>query len=120
MTFNEFKLTDDFQELSRKLYRQLKIRGVPVEDFTNEDLGDEIEDAINAINSRRKFKTTSEHFYDLAYRGMIVDLSVAAILKMGAEGQTSHSENGTSRSYKTDSKYPVDMLAEIVPLARIR
>ena len=45
-------------------------------------------------------------------------LEIAAYLlnKRGAEGQTSHSENGISRTYE-DGDIPANLLREIVPCA---
>lgn len=47
-----------------------------------------------------------------------IELSVAVYLvnKMGAEGETSHSENGVSRVYE-NADVPNSMLDEIVPKA---
>lgn len=49
-------------------------------------------------------------YLDLQYR-----LALAAYLKRNADYETSHSENGISRSWSSEG-YPEDLLAEIVPL----
>lgn len=48
----------------------------------------------------------------------VVQVQIAAYLinKRGAEGETSHSENGISRSYE-DGDIPPTLLREIVPFA---
>lgn len=49
-----------------------------------------------------------------------VQLKVAAYLinKRGAEGETSHSENGVSRSYE-DGDIPPSMFRSIIPMAGV-
>lgn len=48
----------------------------------------------------------------------VIQVQIAAYLinKRGAEGETSHSENGISRSYE-DGDVPPTLLREIVPFA---
>ena len=87
-------------------------------DISNDDAVDEIIDAIAAVNERRRFEPTETELYETKYNGLIVRMALCAISKYGAEGQTSHSENGVSRSYDGGSTYPKSMLQEIVPLAR--
>ena len=45
-------------------------------------------------------------------------MCVAAIAKIGAEGQTSHSENGVLRNYGSAMDYPSELLRQIVPLIK--
>lgn len=47
-----------------------------------------------------------------------VEIAVYLLNKRGAEGQTSHSENGISRSYE-DGDVPPTMLRQIVPMAGV-
>jgi hypothetical protein len=47
-----------------------------------------------------------------------VRIAEALYLRAGAEGETSHSENGVSRSYLTDG-VPKHLLSQIVPFAGI-
>lgn len=47
-----------------------------------------------------------------------VEIAVYLLNKRGAEGQTSHSENGISRSYE-DGDVPPTLLREIVPHAAV-
>lgn len=51
------------------------------------------------------------------YRNRQVEIAVYLINKRGAEGQTSHSENGISRSYES-AGVPESMLRGIAPFAR--
>lgn len=122
---NDFTVTDEqnqkylknenIKNLSITLKRKATSRGF---DISNDDAVDEIIDAIAAVNERRRFEPTENEPYETKYNGLIVRMALCAISKYGAEGQTSHSENGVSRSYDGGSTYPKSMLQEIVPLAR--
>lgn len=101
-------------ELAATLKRKCTARGFTI---TDDDAVDEIVDAISAVNERRRFTSTSENLYEEKYSSLIVRLAICAIAKYGAEGQTSHSENGISRGYDGGSTYPKALLQEIVPLA---
>lgn len=48
------------------------------------------------------------------YQSLWIDATVFLLLKRGAEGETSHNENGVNRSWASDD-LPVYMLKEIVP-----
>ena len=120
MTFNEYKSTEESKSLLEKLKRRLKIRGFNVEDFSDDDLYDEIEASIEAVNDRRHFMPTDTKLFEDKYKEIVVRLCICSIAKMGAEGQLSHSENGISRTYAGASELPNDILKEIVPLARIK
>ena len=111
----EYLKNDNIKNLATVLKRKADARGF---DITNDDAVDEIMDAIGAVNERRRFEPTEEQLYETRYDGLIVRMALAAIAKYGAEGQTSHSENGVSRAYDGGSTYPKAMLQEIVPLAR--
>jgi len=80
----------------------------------------EIRSAIGAINRCRRFKPSDEILYDEAYEDKIIPLAITGYLKAGAEGETSHSENNVTRQYGNGGKYPKEMLADIVPLARFK
>ena len=101
-------------ELAALLIRKCQARGFTI---SNDTAVDEIMDAIRAVNERRRFKPTEEELFEEKYDSLIVRLSICAIAKYGAEGQTSHSENGISRGYDGGSTYPKALLQEIVPLA---
>jgi hypothetical protein len=101
-------------ELAELLKRKCTARGFNID---NDTAVDEIMDAIRAVNERRRFKPTETELFEEKYDSLIVRLSICAIAKYGAEGQTSHSENGISRGYDGGSTYPKALLQEIVPLA---
>lgn len=79
----------------------------------------EVKAAINEINRCRRFTPSGTTLYDEKYEDKIVPLVTASFLKSGAEGETSHSENGIVRNYENGGKYPSSLLADIVPLAKM-
>lgn len=101
------------------LKRKLKSRGLDTM-VSEEDLIDEIDDAIFAVNERRRFEATPEIPFEAKYESLIVKLAFASIAKYGAEGENSHSENGISREYDNAGEYPEALLSRIVPLAKAR
>lgn len=80
----------------------------------------EVKSAIGIINRCRRFTPTEQKLYDIKYEDKIIPLAVAGFMKTGAEGETSHNENGVSRSYSGGGKYPKEMLSDIVPLAKFQ
>ena len=104
----------DISILAQTLVRKCQARGFTI---TSDDAVDEIMDAISAINERRRFTPTEEKIVEERYYSLIVRLAICAIAKYGAEGQTSHNENGIDRKYDGGSTYPISLLQEIVPLA---
>lgn len=80
----------------------------------------EVKSAIGVINRCRRFTPKDEILYDEYYEDKIVPLAVAGFLKTGAEGEIMHTENGVSRSYTSDGKYPNAMLKDIAPLAKFQ
>lgn len=104
------------EELETQLKNKLERR-----DFTNvadEDVEDEIKRAIRTINRHRHFDATEDKPYDPKYEDLIIPLAVCAFSKIGAEGESSHSENGIVRSYTSGGDYPSSMLDEIIPLIK--
>ena len=51
------------------------------------------------------------------YEMLQCEIASYLILKRGAEGQTSHGENGVQRSYESGD-VPESMLSEVVPFSR--
>lgn len=100
------------------LTRKVASRGL--NDISSEDIADEITDAIAAVNERRRFEATPSIPFETQYESLIVKLALASITKYGAEGETSHGENGISRAYDTAGEYPEALLSRIVPLAKAR
>ena len=88
-----------------------------VEYPTNNDtvLELEIKSAISTINRCRRFTPTESALYDIKYEDKIIPLAETAFMKKGAEGEITHTENGTSRQYASGDKYPPDMLRDIIP-----
>lgn len=78
----------------------------------------ELKSAIGVINRCRRFEPTDEILYDIKYEDKIMPLCVASFMKMGAEGETLHTENGIMRHYGDGNKYPKTMLADIIPLVK--
>ena len=105
----------ELNKLQNKLMRRAKRIGL---DVTEEDISDEITDAINFVNNRRGFVSTSSCLYEERFSSIIVDLALNALTKYGAEGEISHSENGIGRSYENGGKYPYSLIMQIPPLAR--
>lgn len=115
MEETKYKSIEELTELLRTL---LESRDFDVEDIDDTVLEYEINRAIQEINKCRRFDATEEKPYDLKYEHMIIPLSIAAFAKIGAEGQSRHSENGVTRSYTSGGDYPKDMLNEIIPLVK--
>lgn len=94
----------------------LKARDFGVFDDTYLDF--EIKQAIAEINRCRRFTPTKDKKYDEKYEYLIIPMCVAAISKIGAEGQTSHSENGVQRTYGSSMDYPKELVQQIIPLIK--
>jgi len=89
-----------------------------VDQFSSSYLMYEVQQAIGAINRCRNFTPTSEKLYDSKYEYLIIPMCVASIAKIGAEGESSHTENGISRTYSNGIDYPADLLSQIIPLIK--
>lgn len=100
------------------LRRKVKARNITY--TTEDDLRDEIFEAIQAVNERRRFEPTSSIPFEEKYSSLIVKLALSSIAKYGAEGEKSHSENGINRVYDNASEYPESLMSRIVPLAKAR
>lgn len=87
---------------------------------TNDDTvyEEEVKQAIAVINRCRRFNPSDEVLYDEKYEDLIIPLGESSLAKVGAEGQTSHSENGIVRGYGNDGKYPSSILRTIRPLIK--
>ena len=101
------------------LTRKLENRGL-ANAVDSEDIVEEINDAIAAVNERRRFEATPSIPFETKYESLIVKLALASITKYGAEGETSHEENGIVRNYDAAGEYPEALLSRIVPLAKAR
>ena len=116
MDSKEFRMNQSVKKIYQKIARKLERLDL---DFEDDDIYDEIENAFEAINSRRHFNPTPIILIEEKYVGLAYQLCIASMVKEGAEGEYSHSENGISRSYDS-ADYPEAMLKRIVPLARMR
>ena len=58
-----------------------------------------LQSALDVVNDLRQYTPTLDAIVESQYKSVVVDMAVATYNKMGAEGQTSHSENGISRHY---------------------
>ena len=56
--------------------------------------------------------------YEEKYSNLICKMALYSLTKMGAEGETSHQENGINRVYQSANDYPDDLLNEITPLIK--
>ena len=99
-------------ELVEKLNSKCMARGLS---FEPQVLEDELEDAISTVNNRRDFVPTSTSLYEKQYENLIMKMALYSLTKMGAEGETSHSENGISRTYSGGGDYPNELLNQIIP-----
>lgn len=106
------------EELVAKLQSILKAKDFDIKDSDTPLLEYEVERAIAEINKCRRFKPTETVLYDKKYESLIIPLCVSAFAKSGAEGQTSHTENGIVRNYTSGGDYPKDMLKGIIPLIK--
>ena len=115
-------MNKEFEELidSMKEKLEAKVKARNISYVTEEVIEDEISDAIDAVNERRRFDPTPSTPFEKKYASLIVKLALASISKYGAEGEESHSENGIGRTYDTAGEYPEALLSRIVPLAKAR
>ena len=105
-------------ELISKLQTILNAKDFNVTNSDKPLLEYEVERAIAEINKCRRFTPTNDVLYDKKYESLIIPLCVSAFAKSGAEGQTSHTENGIVRNYTSGGDYPKDMLNGIIPLIK--
>ena len=112
------KYEEIVDSMKEKLQAKVKSRGITY--VTDDDIEDEINDAIDAVNERRRFEPTPSTPFEKKYISLIIKLALASITKYGAEGEKSHSENGINRNYDNAGEYPEALLSRIVPLAKAR
>ena len=75
-------------------------------------------DAENAIRNRLYPMEDTEMIIPARYESRMVEIAAYLYNKRGAEGETSHSENGISRSYESGS-IPTSMLSDIIPYGSV-
>lgn len=84
-----------------------------ISDTTEDDLLDLCLDFAKEIICNIRFTTDVEP----EYQNVQIRIAIEIYNKMGAEGQTSHSENGVSRAYESGDISP-SLLAQITPMAK--
>ena len=95
---------------------RLKIR--IAEATNNAELEDILESAKAVILSRRFPFGDYPEDIEPRYKDLQIRIAVEMFNKRGAEGETSHSENGISRSYAS-ANVSEDLLREITPKAGV-
>jgi hypothetical protein len=104
------------EEIVSKL--QIAMAARNFKSYSTEFLKIEVEEAIGEINRCRRFTPTSEKLYDSKYEYLIIPMCISSLAKIGAEGQTSHTENGVVRYYGTSNDYPKELTSQIIPLIK--
>lgn len=95
---------------------RLKIR-IP-ENNSDTELEELLESAKAVILSRRFPFGEQPDEIEPRYKDLQIRIAVEMFNKIGIEGQTSHSENGVSRSYSSSS-VSEELLREITPKAGV-
>ena len=103
-------------ELLNDLKVVLKARDF--DNYSDDYLLYEINQAIGMINKCRNFTPTDEKTYDKKYEYLIIPMWVSSIAKIGAECEIVHSENGIVRNYNTGNDYPKELISQIIPLIK--
>lgn len=99
-----------------EVLERLKLR---LPDEANENLLiDIVETAKSAILARRFPFGTDKTEVEPQYKDLLFRIALDLYNKQGAEGETSHSENGVSRAYQS-SWISADLLDEIVPYCEV-
>ena len=96
---------------------RLRIR-ITGNDINDKELEDILESAKAVILSRRF--PFSEYPADIEpkYKDLQIRIAVEMFNKIGAEGETAHSENGVSRTYSSAS-VSEELLREITPMVGV-
>lgn len=104
-------------ELFEDLYSELEIEDD--DDTSSKQLKAKIKNAIREVKRLRRYPnsyTEDEIASDLSdHYSNIHDLALYDYNQIGAEGQTSHNENGTSRTWKSRS----DCLIGVVSMCKV-
>lgn len=84
-----------------------------------EKLMDLMESAKAAIMSRRYPYGDMPDELETKYENLQFRLALAAYNKEGADFQTSHGENGISRTWGSEG-FPQELLSEVIPICGVR
>lgn len=97
---------------------QTELLRTQIPQITDGDAAFLLETAKSAINARRyPFGDVPEEL-ERRYENLQIRIAVELYNKQGAEGETSHSENGISRAYSS-AWISEELLSEITPKAGI-
>lgn len=92
------------EELTQEIIEDLTIELGNEPDFNSEVLAVKVKNVIREVMQRRNYGATTFDDYMIAkdlynYYSIIHDVALYDYNKIGAEGESSHSENGISRHY---------------------
>lgn len=97
-------------DLKQEVFDELKFELKKEPTFSDEILELKVKDAYRKVRSRKQYQNTSyteemieSHMYNFHFQD-VKDLALYNFNKIGAEGQVSHSENGTSRTWRTEDE----------------
>ena len=96
---------------------RLKIR-ITGNDIEDKELEDILESAKAVILSRRFPFGEYPEDIEPKYKDLQIRIAVEMFNKIGAEGETAHSENGVSRTYSSAS-VSEELLREITPMVGV-
>lgn len=114
----EFESNEKIQKLVTRLQTRLESEDLDLEDYSEDILKIEIENALLEYYNDRHFTPTNDRPFEDIYAGIIIELAVAAIARYGVEGENYHSEGGIIRTYDNTSPYPLALTRKIIPLAK--
>ena len=75
-----------------------------------------LSDAQYEINRIRKYTPTETQPVESKYESIQVQMALAAYNKLGAEGESGHTEQAITRSYESGSVYPLSLISKITPV----
>lgn len=100
------------------ILKRLKIR---VPDETNDELLIDILDSAKNLILLKRYPFADELPNELESKYVELQLQIAVRMynKMGAEGETAHTESGVTRQYGVSEEY-ADLLSRVIPKGAIR
>lgn len=106
---------DEENKQLSKLKKRISSENLPSDDV----LESYLEDAKSIILNRRfPFGFSEDTEIEPQYLNLQIRIALELLNKEGAEGQTSHSENGINRSYE-NSGVSETLLCEILPKVKV-
>lgn len=73
---------------------------------------------LGILELRFPFGYKADQELEPQYKGLQIDWAVELITKMGAEGETAHSENGVSRTYESGD-VSKSLKRRVVPMGKV-